>query len=71
VDLDAGRGEFLRHIPPAGARLHRERHLLRAVEPACQPVPQLRPLSRGDLPARHLPGVGVEIVEGDLLPVDI
>ena len=36
-----------------------------------QPGPQVRPVSRGDLAAPHLPGAGVEVVEGDLLPVDI
>jgi hypothetical protein len=29
------------------------------------------PVGRRDLPTLHLPGVQVDIVEGDLLPVDI
>src|SRR6266849_5471006 len=32
---------------------------------------QARPVGRADLAAPHLPGAGVEVVEGDLLPVDI
>lgn len=36
-----------------------------------QPGPQVRPVSRGDLAAPDLPGHGVQIVEGQLLPVDI
>jgi hypothetical protein len=67
---DPGRGQLLGHIPPARAPLHRERHVLPAGEPR-QPRPQMRPVSRGDLAAPHLPGLGVQVVEGDLLPVDI
>jgi NAD(P)-dependent dehydrogenase (short-subunit alcohol dehydrogenase family) len=67
---DAGRGQFLRDIPPPGAPLDRERDVLAAGEPR-QSGPQMRPVRRGDLAALHLPGLGVEVVEGDLLPVDI
>src|SRR5229473_1062900 len=67
---DAGRGQLLGDIPPPGAPLDRERDVIAAVEPR-QPGPQVRPVSRADLAAPHLPGHGVEIVEGDLLPVDI
>jgi hypothetical protein len=67
---DAGRGKLLGDIPPPGAPLHRERDILAAVEPR-QPGPQVHPVGRADLAAPHLPGAGVEIVEGDLLPVDI
>ena len=41
-----------------------------ASEPG-QPGPQVRPVGRGDLAAAHLTGLGVEVVEGDLFPVDI
>jgi transposase len=41
-----------------------------AAEPR-QPGPLVHPVRRGDLAAPHLPGLGVEVVEGDLLPVDI
>jgi len=64
------RGQLLGDIPPAGARLHRERDILAAGEPG-QPGPQVRPVRRADLAAPHLPGLGVEVVEGDLFPVDI
>ena len=36
-----------------------------------QPGPQMPPVGRRDLTAHHLPGRQVDIVEGDLLPVDI
>jgi len=67
---DPGRGQLLGHIPPPGAPLHRERGIPAAGEPG-QPGPQMRPVGRGDLPAPHLPGDRVQVVEGDLLPVDI
>ena len=67
---DAGRGQLLDDIPPPGAPLDRERDVITAVEP-CEPGAQVHPVSRGDLAARHLPGAGVEVVEGDLLPVSI
>ena len=65
-----GRGQLLHDIPPPGAPLDRERDILAAVEPR-QPGPQVLPVGRADLAAAHLPGLGVEVVEGDLFPVDI
>jgi len=67
---DPGRGQLLGDIPPPRASLHRERDVIAASEPR-QPAAQVRPVGRGDLAAPHLPGQGVEIVEGQLLPVDI
>src|SRR5271155_4331045 len=67
---DPGRGQLLGDVPPSGAPLHRERDVIAAAEPG-QPGPQVQPVGRADLPALHLPGLGVEVVEGDLLPVDI
>src|SRR6516164_2894831 len=67
---DPGRGQLPGDIPPPGAPLHRERDAIAAAEPG-QPGPQVHPVGRADLPALHLPGLGVEVVEGDLLPVDI
>jgi hypothetical protein len=67
---DPGRGQLLGHIPPPGAPLDRERDILDAGEPR-QPGPQVHPVGRADLPALHLPGLGVEAVECDLFPVDI
>jgi hypothetical protein len=67
---DTGRGQLLGDIPPPGAPLGRERDVITAVEPR-QPGAQVLPAGRGDLAAPHLPGHGVEVVEGDLLPVDI
>jgi hypothetical protein len=65
-----GRGQLLDDIPPPGTPLDRERGILAAGEPR-QPGPQMLPVGRADLPALDLPGLGVEVVEGDLLPVDI
>jgi hypothetical protein len=67
---NAGRGQLLRDVPPSGAPLGRERDVIAAVEPD-QPGPQVLPVRRADLAALHLPGHGVNVVEGDLLPVDI
>jgi hypothetical protein len=67
---DAGCGQLPGDIPPPGAPLHRERDIIAAGEPR-QPAAQVRPVRRADLPAAHLPGHGVEVVESDLLPVDI
>jgi hypothetical protein len=66
----SGRGQFLGDMPPPGAPLQGERDVVTAGEP-CQPGPQVRAVSRGDLAAPDLPGHGVEIVERQLLPVDI
>src|SRR5262249_17055739 len=57
-------------IPPPGASLECERDLATAGEPA-QPGPHVLPVGRADLAALDLPSHGVQIVEGDLLPVDI
>jgi hypothetical protein len=70
VRRDARRGQLLGDVPPPGAPLDRDRDVLAAGEPG-QPGPQARPVGRGDLTAAHLPGHGVEVVEGDLLPVNI
>jgi len=67
---DAGRGQLLCDIPPPGAPLQRERDILASGEPR-QPCVQVHPVGRADLAAPYLPGHGVEVVEGDLLPVDI
>jgi hypothetical protein len=50
---DAGRGQFLRDIPPSRAALQRER-VVAAGEPG-QPGAQVRPVGRGDLAAPDLP----------------
>src|SRR5262249_24541357 len=70
VRPQAGGRQLLRDIPPPGAPLDCERGLAPAGEPG-QPGPHVLPVRRGDLTALDLPSRGVEIVEGDLLPVDI
>ena len=67
---DAGRGQLLRDVPPAGAPLQRERDVVPAGEPR-QPGPQVHTVSRGDLAPLHLPRHGVQVVERELLPVNI
>ena len=67
---DAGPGQLLGDVPPAGTPLQRERDVIAAGEPS-QPHPQVHPVGRGDLAALHLPGRGVQIVERDLFPVDV
>jgi hypothetical protein len=67
---DAGPGQLLRYVPPAGAPLQRERDVAAAGEPR-QPGPQVRAVGRGDLAPLHLPGLRVQVVERELLPVDI
>jgi hypothetical protein len=70
VRRDPGRGQLLREIPPSGASLGRECDVIAAVETR-QPGPQVLPVGGADLAAARLPGHGVEVVEGDLLPMDI
>ena len=67
---DPGRGQLLGDVPPPGTSLQGERDVVAAGEPG-QPGTQVRPVSRGDLAPPGLPGSGVEVVEGELLPVDI
>jgi len=70
VRRDAGPGQLLRDVPPAGAPLQRERDVIPAGEPR-QPRAQVRAAGRGDLAALHLPGPGIQVVGRELLPVDI
>ena len=67
---DAGEGQLLGDVPPAGAPLQRERGVVAAGEPR-QPRAQVRPVGGSDLAALNLSGHGVEVVEGDLFPVDV
>jgi len=71
VHADAGRGQFRSDVPPPGAALDRERGIVVAPgEPGQLGAPVL-PVRGRDLPAAHLPGHGVEVVEGQLLSVNI
>jgi hypothetical protein len=70
VRRDAGPGQLLRDVPPAGASLQGERDVVPAGEPR-QPGPQVPAVRRGDLAALHLPRRGIQVVERELLPVDI
>ena len=67
---DPSRSQFPGDIPPPRASLHRKRDVVTAGEPR-QPGTQVLPIGRGDLTPADLPGHGVQIVEGQLLPVDI
>jgi hypothetical protein len=70
VRRDAGPGQLLRDVPPAGAPLQRERNIIPAGEPR-QPGPQVHTVSRSNLAPLHLPRRGVQVVERELLPADI
>jgi hypothetical protein len=70
VRRDAGPGQLLRDVPPAGAPLQRERDVVPAGEPR-EPGPQVNTVSRGDLASLHLPRHGVQVAGRELLPVDI
>jgi hypothetical protein len=56
-------------LPPRAA-LHRERHVRLAGE-AAQPLPQLQAARRVDPAPAHLPGHGVQVIEGDLSTVNV
>jgi hypothetical protein len=58
------------HVPPAGAALHRELHILNAVEPG-QPVRQVLPVGRGDPAPLPPAGLLLDVIERQLLSVDI
>jgi hypothetical protein len=62
--------QLLHHVTPPSATLRRERHIADAVE-AAQPHRQMPPIRRGDLPPLQLSRLGVDIVEGELLSVDV
>ena len=67
---DAGGAHLLGHVPPAGAALHRELHILNAVEPG-QPVRQVLPVGRGDPAPLPPAGLLLDVIERQLLSVDI
>ena len=63
-------GQLLDHIAPPGAPLHRHLRVpLRAVH--AQPAPQRLAGRRTDLTAAHQPGIGVHVIERDLLPMHV
>ena len=63
--------QLLHHEQPPRAALDRETHILTAGEPLLQPPAQRRPAGRLDPAPPHVSGHGVQIVEGDLLPVNV
>jgi hypothetical protein len=67
---EAGPLQLLDDEAPAGAALHRKRHLTLVSEPA-QELSQRRPARRADLPATHLPRLGVQHIERDLSTMHI
>jgi hypothetical protein len=62
--------QFFDHIPPAGAALQREGHLLPVGE-ALQPGAQLQAVGGNDPAGGHLPGVLIQVVEGQLPTMQI
>ena len=68
--LHSGTLQLLHDEPPAGAGLDRERRR-RSVEVGLQPVPQQHPIRWCDPAAALVAGALIEVVEGDLPPVDV
>jgi hypothetical protein len=70
--LGPGALQFLDHEPPAGAALDRERcRRARVGDQVLQPAAQQHPVGRGDPPVPGLAAALVELVKGDLPPVDV
>ena len=65
---DPGGQQFLCHVPPPGAALQGELHVLLTGEPG-QPGPKLRPVSGRVRAPLQLPGRGIEVFEGQLAAV--
>ena len=66
-----GRGQLLGDITPPGAPLERQMRLRLPGQMPGQPAGQMRPIRRRDPAPLQLTGVGVDTVEGDLLPMDV
>jgi hypothetical protein len=66
-----GPRDLLGDVASPGAPLHREIHVGTAGESAGKPVGQMRPVCGRDLPPRQLAGIGIDIVERQLLPVNV
>jgi hypothetical protein len=70
--LNAGALQLLHDEPPAGAALDRERRRRAGVgEQMLQPAAQQHPVGRSDPPVPGLAAALVEVVKGDLPPVDV
>src|SRR6266508_2445935 len=67
---DAGPLQLLHHIPPAGTALHRESHLTLRLEPG-QEGPKVATVGRDDTTPIDLAGDHIQIVVGELAPVQI
>lgn len=68
-----GPGQFLDHIPPPDAALHRQVciDLVRFRPPPAQPGRQMTTISRTDPAGPQLTSISVDQVEGDLLPMNV
>jgi hypothetical protein len=71
VRTHPGTGKLLGDITPPGASLECQMHLGAVSHPPCQPIGQMRPIRRGDPAPLQLTSLGVDTIEGDLLPMDI
>jgi hypothetical protein len=70
--LGPGALQFLDHEPPAGAPLDRERRRRAGVgDELLQPAAQQHPVGRGNPPVPGLAVALVEVVKGDLPPVNV
>src|SRR5262249_6648604 len=70
VRNDSRLRQLLRHIPPPGAPLQREMHVLLAGEPG-QPGTQMLPVSRDHPAPLQLARASVQVLEGQLAAVNL
>lgn len=70
VHLTAHSLQLLHHVPPASACLHRERHRFHFRKPR-QPRSQVIAIRRPDLPPPNLSGLGLDVVVGQLPPMNV
>src|SRR3954447_22854511 len=68
--LDPGTLQLLHDEPPAGAGLDRERRR-RSIDVRLEPATQQHPVRRGDATPPGLAAALIQIVEGDLPPVNV
>jgi hypothetical protein len=68
--LNAGGAHLLGHVPPPGTTLHRECHRVDPVE-TVQPIGEMFPVRRSDPAALAAPGLLLDVVERQLLPMNV
>src|SRR5215217_2584008 len=73
MGLDPGPPKLLDHEAPAGGGLHGDGSMLsgEALGEALQPQAEVLPVGRLDPAAMYFAAVHLDVVEGDLLPVQV